>query len=304
MNRTHIARGLAALPENKQALVTEIVCALAGIAGVEAVVLGGSFARGVARPDSDVDLGIYYREAAPLAPTAVTEVAQRFAVQEPTVTALYEWGPWVNGGAWVETEAGEVDLLYRNIDQVHRVIDDAQHGRVEWHFGQQPPYGFHSVIYLAETQACVPVHDPHGVLAVLKRAVAVYPPALRTKLVAEFLWGAEFTLFLGRKFAAAGDVYNTVGCMTRALSQLTQVLFALNQVYFITDKGALETIDVLPVRPHGYGATVGAILAQPGATAAELSASVQRLETLTAEVIALSGSFYRPRYQLSRVDPE
>ena len=31
------------------------------IEGVEAVVLGGSLARGEGHPDSDVDLGIYYR---------------------------------------------------------------------------------------------------------------------------------------------------------------------------------------------------------------------------------------------------
>jgi hypothetical protein len=36
---------------------------------------------------------------------------------------MYEWGQWVNGGAWIHTPAGKLDLLYRNIDQVKRVLD-------------------------------------------------------------------------------------------------------------------------------------------------------------------------------------
>ena len=47
-----------AIPE----LAQEIAERLGEIEGVAAVVLGGSWARGEARPDSDVDLGIYYRE--------------------------------------------------------------------------------------------------------------------------------------------------------------------------------------------------------------------------------------------------
>jgi predicted nucleotidyltransferase len=46
-----------ALPEVVGALATE----LAGVPGVAAVVLGGSRAAGTHRPDSDWDLGIYYR---------------------------------------------------------------------------------------------------------------------------------------------------------------------------------------------------------------------------------------------------
>jgi hypothetical protein len=36
----------------------------------------------------------------------------------PVVTGTYEWGPWVNGGAWIQTSAGKVDFLYKNLDQV------------------------------------------------------------------------------------------------------------------------------------------------------------------------------------------
>ncbi len=292
-------RGLGALRAAQADLVAELISAVALIPGVEAVALGGSRARGLARPDSDVDLGVYYFEATPPSVATVRAVAEGFsAAGAPVVTDFYEWGPWVNGGAWIHTRAGKVDLLYRNIDHVRRVIDDAILGRHEWHFGQQPPYGFHSVIYLAETYVCVPLHDPGSVIDRLKHAVASYPPALKAAIVRDYLWSTEFTLVQGKQFAARGDVYNAAGCLTRALSLLTQVLFALNETYFITDKGALEAIEAFPVRPDGYGDEVRALLAAPGSTAAELSATMRRLAMLFARVTALAPGLYEAKYKL------
>lgn len=43
-----------------------LVSAFASVPGVEAIVLGGSRARGTAHGSSDYDIGLYYREAAPL----------------------------------------------------------------------------------------------------------------------------------------------------------------------------------------------------------------------------------------------
>src|SRR5215469_9422937 len=99
---------------------------LSEIPGVAAVVLGGSYARGTARSDSDLDVGIYYSEHALPNIDAVRHCAELVSSpdQPPTVTEYYAWGPWVNGGAWIRTPAGKVDLLYRNANQVRRVLDE------------------------------------------------------------------------------------------------------------------------------------------------------------------------------------
>jgi len=47
----------------------------------------------------------------------------------PVVVGFYEWGPWVNGGAWMHTEVGKVDILYRDINQIENTIDEAQLGK-------------------------------------------------------------------------------------------------------------------------------------------------------------------------------
>ena len=113
-------------------MLNAIVEALQNVSSVVAVVLGGSYARGFARPDSDIDIGIYYRAASPFSVEQVRSVAERFRTvgSVPIVTGMYEWGPWVNGGAWVQTPVGRVDFLYRNLDPVQVVIgkDDKQYG--------------------------------------------------------------------------------------------------------------------------------------------------------------------------------
>lgn len=287
------------LPAAKRDAIAAIVAALREIPAVVALALGGSRARGTARADSDVDLGLYYDEEAPFRIADIRAVAARFHGQgAPVVTELYEWGPWVNGGAWLETSAGRVDFLYRNIAHVERVLSAAERGEVEWHFGQQPPYGFRSVIYLAETSDCVPLFDRRGVLARLKERVSTYPEALRVAIVRGSLWGAEFTLMHARKFAAEGDVYATAGCLTRIACELVQVLFALNRAYFTGDKGAAPATAAFSIAPADFDDRLRAILAAPGANAKGLSSAVESSAGLIASVVELAAGIYQPKYRL------
>src|SRR5215468_10829557 len=93
------------LPIEKRRTLHSAVEALQHLHNVVAVVLGGSYACGLARPDSDLDIGVYYRERSPLSIDEVRLAAQTICTpgSVPVVTGTYEWGPWVNGGAWIQT---------------------------------------------------------------------------------------------------------------------------------------------------------------------------------------------------------
>ena len=101
------------MPAEKLQTLNKIVELLKNVSNVVSVVLGGSHARGLARPDSDLDIGIYYRETAPFAVEEIRSLAEKICSpgSAPTVTGLYEWGPWVNGGAWIQTPGCEVDFF-------------------------------------------------------------------------------------------------------------------------------------------------------------------------------------------------
>ncbi len=287
------------LPEQKGQLLEQLVEQLARVDGMAAIVLGGSYASGTHHETSDMDIGLYYAEAKPFSIANIQRIAEGVSVNgKATVTGFYEWGAWVNGGAWIHTPQSKVDFLYRNLDHVQRTIAEAQQGISRHDYDQQPTYGFYSVIYLAETQICTPLYDPDRLIAQLKRQVEVYPPKLKQKIIQDSLWAAEFTLLHARGFAAQGDVYNTVGCLTRVASNITQALFALNERYFIRDKQVLDTMAGFPNLPPGYIQQINRILACPGSTTQELTRSVGDLEQAWRSVVALNGIQYEPEFQV------
>ena len=112
-----------ALPAPVATLATD----LAGLPGAVAVVLGGSRATATHRPDSDWDLGVYYRGSRrPLDPDDVRRLRHRGQVSE-----LGEWGPIANGGAWLTIDGTPVDVLFRDLDTVESWLSEAQEGRFE-----------------------------------------------------------------------------------------------------------------------------------------------------------------------------
>ena len=116
--------------------------------------------------------------------------------------------------------------------------------------------------------------------------------------MADTLWSAEFTLLFAHDFAAKGDVYNTVGCLTRITANLTQALFALNEQYFMRDKQVMATIATFALLPPGYVAQINALLAAPGSTVPTLQQTVQQIKAIWRNVVALAGDLYQPKFQL------
>ena len=285
------------LPKDKHHAVSEMCDALAGISGIQAICLGGSYARGTATANSDVDIGIYYSEHSLPSIDDIHSLAKKFDPTVATVTKFYEWGPWVNGGAWLNTRNGKIDWLYRNLDQVNKVIEDAHRGQFVWDFRQQPPYGFFSVTYLADLQHNIPLYDPKQIFVELKNAIKVYPKALKQSLIGEHLWSVEFSYLNAQKLADKGCIYGTVGCMTRIVSELTQVLFALNEVYFASEKDALKVIESFPLKPKGYAIRINDVLSRPG-QGADLTESLKKLGEVIQETMVLCKPLYASKYSI------
>ena len=288
------------LSPKQHALILSLAERLGAISGIQAVVLGGSHARGRAKPESDIDLGLFYSEAAPFSVEQLRELVE--AVNDtpnPVVTDFYGWGQWVNGGAWLTIGGQRVDFIYRSLEHVERVIAEAEAGHYELDYAQQPPFGFFSATYLGEVAVCAPLFDPEARIESLKQRVANYPEALRGSIVQDFLWQAEFNLAaFARKFAARGDAYGTAACLTRVVNQLLLVLFALNRQYLLNDKTALAEVAEFAQKPQAFAARTQEIFACPGHSAAELDEAVARTAQLFQETVALTEGRYQPRFTL------
>jgi hypothetical protein len=290
------------LSAKQRELMSSLAQRLGTIRGMRAVVLGGSHARGRAEAGSDIDLGLLYSEAAPFSIQSVRELAE--AVNDtagPVVTDFYQWGPWVNGGAWLPIGGQRVDFLYRSLEHLERVIAESVAGRYEVHYLQQPPFGFFSGTYLGEIAVCLPLFDPDALIDALKRRVANYPEALRRAVVQDYLFMAEFTITaFASKVAARSDTYGTSACLTRAVNELVLALFALNCKYPINDKSALAEVAEFERVPREFGPRVQKALAHLGASAMELVAAVESVAQLVRETVELADGLYQPCFMLPK----
>jgi hypothetical protein len=255
---------------------------LVRIPGVVGVMLGGSRARGTHRPDSDWDLGVYYRGEPDL--PALAALAAEATGEPVEIAGPGGWGPWVNGGAWLHVDGVQVDWILRDLDRVRRVWDDCRAGRYE--VGVQPghPLGFWSPAYAGEVALGRVLADPSGELAALRERTRAYPEPLREALVAA-AWEADFLVVNARKSATAGDVLHAALCLSRAVGVLAQSLHAHHRVWCLNEKGALAAADALPGTPAGFRPRAEAVLSGLGTPVR----AVEDASALVADVRAALG---------------
>jgi predicted nucleotidyltransferase len=270
-------------------LLDELVERLQGIAGVEAIVLGGSRARGTAMTSSDIDLALYYTPAQPLDLTTLRKAAELLDDQRRTdlLTDIGGWGRWINGGGWLQAHGMPVDVLYRDLHQVGDAIVQCQAGEVMIAYQAGHPHGFLSSIYLAEVALCRVLWDPHGIVAELKARTTPYPPLLKQALINRFSWEAGFALQNARKGVAYADVAYVAGCCFRSVSCLTQTLFALNEQYWMNEKGALALAASFPHTPTRLAERAGGAFTALSSDGGDLQAAIEALSDLVQETSAL-----------------
>ncbi|MFE4452530.1 nucleotidyltransferase domain-containing protein [Streptomyces sp. NPDC056796] len=246
---------------------------LVRLPGVEAVALGGSRARGTHRPDSDWDLGVYYRGTPDV--SALTATASEAQGAPAEVAGPGEWGPWVNGGAWLTVDGVAVDWILRDLDRVRSVWSQCREGRFE--VGIQPghPLGFWSPCYVGEVALGQVLEDPHGELTGFQEEARAYPEPLRRALTGA-AWEADFSVASARRSAPSGDTLHVALCLSKAFGILAQALHAHHRVWCLNEKGALAAAAALPDTPADFTDRVSAALRGLDAAAVESAAGLVR----------------------------
>ncbi len=271
------------MDENQDWRIAQRVAQLSGVAGVAAIALGGSRANGTYTTASDIDLGVYYH-ADVIDTMALKQIGAALDDQRrpDALTDPGEWGPWINGGGWLTVDGQSVDILYRDLDRVAAVIADCRAGSVQAVYQPVHPFGFVSAIYLAEVAVCQPLWEGDGELARLKALAEPYPSTLRRALLARF-WEAEFSLRTARKAVGRGDVAYVAGSLFRCVAILAQVVFALNERYWLNEKGAVALAATMPRSPERLAERVAMAFAALAPDTASLTMAIEALAPLVAE---------------------
>ncbi len=250
---------------------------LAEVNGVVGVLLGGSRARGDHTPESDVDLGVYYRP--PLDVAALGFLAREVAGPESQVTEPGAWGPWVDGGGWLTVAGTAVDWLYRDLDRVHAAWTDAVAGKFAFHAQVGHPLGVPDFAYPGEVALGVVLADPTGELTDLNEQTQVYPPRLSDALT-QSLWEASFLLDNARKAVSRRDTTYVAGCLFRVVGLCAHALHGRAGRWLINEKGAVASAARLPLAPQGFTDQAHGLLAR-------LGTSPEHLTTILDEAAAL-----------------
>jgi hypothetical protein len=204
--------------------LSSITDRLAALPGVEAVTLGGSRAQGTARPDSDWDLGIYYRSG--FDPQSLRDVGWPGEVFE-----LGGWGGGVfNGGAWLRIEGQPVDVHYRDLAVVEREFARANEGEFSIE-----PLMFHLAgipTYLLVAELAI-----NQVLFGSLSRVSSYPAALSEKASVE--WATRASLHLGYAESIHQRTMQSLGLVTVAVTEYAHSLAALRGQWVTNEKRLL-----------------------------------------------------------------
>ncbi|MFE9770117.1 nucleotidyltransferase domain-containing protein [Streptomyces sp. NPDC005931] len=238
---------------------------LAALPAVGAVTLGGSRAQGTERPDSDWDLGIYYRGA--FDPDDLRAVGWEGEVGE-----LGAWGGGVfNGGAWLTIEGRRADVHYRDLDVVEHAWAEARQGRF-----RVEPLMFHIAgipTYLLVAEAAV-----NTVLRGELPPVTAYPAALRHSAADRWYDTAAATLaYAEAGHAPRAAATQVAGAIALAATQTAHAVMAARGAWVTNEKGLVERA--------GLGET-DALLSALEATPDGLARAVTEAGTLFRHAVA------------------
>lgn len=239
--------------------VANLATELADLSGVVAVVLGGSRATATNRPDSDWDIGIYYRVSAQrLDPDELRRLGH-----DGYVSALGEWGPIMHGGAWLTIEGTKVDVLFRDLDLVERWLDEARHGRFEILTQNGYIVGAPTYLPVGELATC------HALSGQVPRPA--FPHALAAAAPIRWEGRAAVSLMFAEVYAQLGESVCCAGMLASAVLAVAHARLARRREWVLNEKRLVERAGLRTTQP---------LLGCPGTSSTELLATTVAISTI------------------------
>lgn len=131
---------------------------------------------------------------------------------------------------------------------------------------------------MAEIAICRPLWEAEGQVSALKAQTRPYPERLKKAVIEKLFWESDFSLRIARKGVERADVAYAAGCCFRCVACILQVLFALNEQYWLNEKGAVALADTFPVRPEHLRSRIERAFTLLAADRPSLEAAIAALE--------------------------
>jgi hypothetical protein len=209
---------------NLQAIIDECVPLIRQFPAERyAISIGGSRGKGTSDGRSDVDFRLFWDQPAPGWPDQVAAFA---SFRE----AMVQW----------RAKGTEIDGCWiRKIADIDGWLDQWIEGKIIPQDIVWTVWGYYLLPDIYHQQV---VEDPFGVIAQWKERLKTYPAKLKKALLDKHLGSLRYWRndYHYASKVQRGDVIFLAGLSARLVHDIMQVLFALNEVYFVGDGSNLE----------------------------------------------------------------
>lgn len=245
--------------------------------GRYAVTIGGSRGKRTADVRSDVDFRLFCDEIAD---------GPRF-----WETAL--WQTFVQAVARWRDQGINIDYCWvRTVAEIDAQLDSWLSGPIQPVSHVWTVWGYHLLTDLANQ---VVLEDPHGLIAAWQARLTPYPKGLQQAIIKKHLGSLTYwrTDYHYRNKVERGDVVFLASLSARLIHDIIQVLFALNETYYVGDGNNLHYVAKFAIQPSDFAERVTAIL-YPQPTANVLIIQYEAILRLIDEVKVLIAQVNSP----------
>ena len=217
-------------------------------AGRYAIAIGGSRGKGVSDRRSDYDFRLYCDE---------------IRGGDDDYWQTPEWARFAEAVARWRADGIEIDHVWM---RTFAAIEAALH---PWLEGQVQPaplawtlWGYHLLPDLYHQQV---IEDPFGLAQEWKDRLRTYPPGLKKAIVSKHLGSMQYwrSDYHYANKAERGDAVFLASLSARLVHDIMQVLFALNETYYVGDGSNLDFAREFAVTPQDFAERVQLALYPP-----------------------------------------
>lgn len=255
-----------------QTVIDECLPLLKALAkGRCAVTIGGSHGKGTFDSRSDIDFRVFCDEIVGAPRVGDTEAWKAFS------RVVDRW----------RTQGIDIDYCWmRTVAEIDAQLE-------AWLSGQPQPvekvwtlWGYHLLTDLANQ---VVIDDPFGLVAAWQARLTPYPRTLQRAIIHKHVgslnyWRSDYHY---RNKVERGDVVFLAGIATRLVHDMLQVLFAINETYYVGDGNNLHYAATFAVQPEAFAERVTAILYPPQAEKG-LAAQYETIVNLIDDIVSLA----------------
>ncbi len=222
-------------------ILEEFAVILKQLAGDQryAIAVSGSLGKGTWDSRSDVDFRLY------------TDRAIAWPHQDPESWKDY----FAATERWKERGIRIDDVWPRTVGDINAALDRWTQGDIQPMETVWTIWGYHLLTDINDQYS---IEDPYDIIGEWKERLRFYPPALKQAIMKKYTgslqyWRADY--HYANKVKRC-DVIFTAGLTSKLVHEILQILFALNETYFVGDGSNLIYAEKFTILPENFSSRV------------------------------------------------